>query len=543
MVPPYVIKNDTITSIGQFQQKAIPLNCIFTTSTDAKFNKAVFYKLEEALACFCSRYWNISAKKSIRFFQEAWRDNFKDVGSKHKDLYAHLSDVPTLVISPILKNGRLIFRFYWWGLSIDSADAHLNDIANELDSGFVITSNSGHCYSDETVEAILAVCIDKLEAFISFFADMYYWNFYRIGPTLPTLLSQSYVRLSTDEVKEYFVEYESSLRKAVESNVEFCDLKTNWSDFAPAISDKENAVNLLLGYIETLPESKQIKELSLIKDIREFANNHHTHTHIDYLIRNIQANILRERENGINWAVHKSTELSILYIIQTCLNALKVLPSCDSFHLIKKDTKLAVAAFFTKDNEIVSWGKNGVWLFLAPKFYCPKNLFSGDRFSCPVESLNKIEQIIIANMNKEDVSAILDSQYQYLQKELRPLASKIDDLFKDYINNVKEAILHECEAKEVESLNRKELKYEDIVQWLRKAKTQMGELSFNGAFLCKSRSGLFDKYPYKMYMCLTKDKQPLINSNHPKCVISFMETDDTLDDMFGSNDSMQLNFK
>lgn len=211
MVPPYVIKNDTITSIGQFQQKAIPLNCIFATSTDAKFNKAVFYKLEEALACFCSRYWNISAKKSIRFFQEAWRDNFKDVGSKHKDLYAHLSDVPTLVISPIIKKEKLIFRFYWWGLSPNPEDAHVGDVANILDPELSVSVTTGQTYTEDIIDIILNECAPKLEAFISYFADLYYWTFYKKAPSLPKLLYSDLDSLSPGNKDEYNSLYKNML--------------------------------------------------------------------------------------------------------------------------------------------------------------------------------------------------------------------------------------------------------------------------------------------------------------------------------------------
>lgn len=215
MVPPYVIKNDTILSVNLQPEKAIPLNCILTTSSDNKFSKAVFYKLEETIACFCSKYWNVSANKSIRFFQESWRDNFKDIGVKHKDLYAHLSDVPTLVISPIIKNGKLIFRFYWWGLSNDPMDAHLNDIANELDPEVNVAIEVNHNYTEEEISIILSVCIPKLEAFISFFADMYYWNFYKQRPKLPELIHTQSICLGQKEISEYMSTYGNQVVKYI----------------------------------------------------------------------------------------------------------------------------------------------------------------------------------------------------------------------------------------------------------------------------------------------------------------------------------------
>lgn len=220
MVPPYVIKNDVIASQDQSGRKAIPLNCILTTSTDNKFNRAIFYKLEEAMACFCSKYWNVSADKSIRFFQEAWRDSFKDVGSKHKDLYSHLSDVPTLVMSPVIKNDKLIFRFYWWGLSPDPADAHLYDTANELNPEVNVSFIAGMDYTEKLVESVLSVCVPKLEAFVSFFADMYYWNYYGIPPLLPSLIINE-KRLKENVKEEIVCQYDELLESSMSDKMIF----------------------------------------------------------------------------------------------------------------------------------------------------------------------------------------------------------------------------------------------------------------------------------------------------------------------------------
>ncbi len=71
----------------------------------------------------------------------------------------------------------------------------------------------------------------------------------------------------------------------------------------------------------------------------------------------------------------------------------------------------------------------------------------------------------------------------------------------------------------------------------------MGSQKFDGAFLVKDRGGFFDKYPYKIYICLTLNKTPLTEMSHPKCIISFESTDDTLDEMFGKNQNVQINFK
>ena len=190
MVPPYVIKNESILSLEADTGQAIPLNCILASSSDGNFNNAVYFRLEENLADFCSRYWNVSAVKSIRFLQETWRDTYSDADSKRKNLYVHLKHVPTLVISPIIKNDKLLFRFYWWGLSVNPAEAHVDEV-NELDPELTIPITRSQQYTQEEINQILNECTPKLEAFISYFADLYYWNFYKESPTLPSLISST----------------------------------------------------------------------------------------------------------------------------------------------------------------------------------------------------------------------------------------------------------------------------------------------------------------------------------------------------------------
>lgn len=220
MVPPYVLKNDILLSLGWSDRGVIPLNCILTTSTDSKFNNAVFYRLEEDIACFCSRYWNVSACKSIRFLQETWRHTStnKDVGSYHKDLYAHLADIPTLIISPVIIGGKLLFRFYWWGLSPNPEDAHLNDVANMFDPELSVPFETGQAYTDDVVSLILAECTPKLEAFISYFADLYYWSFYKKVPTLPNLLSSKAIVLQHETLSEYMLAYGKCIVQSLEDS-------------------------------------------------------------------------------------------------------------------------------------------------------------------------------------------------------------------------------------------------------------------------------------------------------------------------------------
>jgi len=205
LVPPYVIANAPLT-IGASVEQCIPLNCILTTSSNLSFNRHVFPRIEEQIAIFCSKYWNISANKSIRFFQEAWKDTANDVGSLHKDIYAHLKNVPTLLISPVLKNESILFRFYWWGLSLDPTDAHVDEL-NELNPELSISITSDTKFDGEISNLIVKECVPKLEAFISFFADLYYWNYYKEAPYLPSLLEHRDIVLNEAESYDYVDSY------------------------------------------------------------------------------------------------------------------------------------------------------------------------------------------------------------------------------------------------------------------------------------------------------------------------------------------------
>lgn len=542
LVPPYVIANAPLT-LGPTVEQCIPLNCILTTSSDLGFNNNVFHKLEEQLARFCSKYWNVSSNKSIRFFQEAWKDDAKDLGSRHKDIYAHLKNVPTFLICPVLKNDTILFRFYWWGLSLDPSDAHIDEL-NELNPELSIPVTPKMKYDDEVINLIIQECVPKLEAFISFFADLYYWNFYSVVPSLPNLISQGYITIGADDKSQYFNTLSNVFNKSLTQKNRLSYPTNSWVSFIPTFSDVNDFVVLITNYIKALPDCRISDCNSLISEIKEIPNlSGDSINELNKASNRISHIIDQIRHHNITWKIVKSDYLSVLDVIKTCQEAMPLLPECDSFNIIKRDDKLAVIAFFSHNGEIVAWDDFGVWIFMSPKFFAPKDLFLGDRFSCDANSLELYYEIIEKNMNKEDVLAIIDAQYEQIKQELRPAASKLEDVFSNFVNSLKETIAQEQVSKEVETFNRKELKYEDIVKWLRSAKAIMGSIPFNGAFLTKGKGGFFDKYHFKMYVCLTNDRQPLADENHPKVIFSYDKTDDTLDDMFGKNESVQLNFK
>ncbi len=214
MVPPYVLKNESLYDSEYDENYTIPLNCILTGSSNMALNSSVMGALEENLADFCSQYWNVANSRSVRFLQEAWRNPNVGADSTRLNLYVHLKNIPTLVLSPVVKEDRrLVFRFYWWGMSPDAAQAHINGI-DEFDPE--ITMPSVFPVSEEDRARILDECTPKLAALISYFADLYYWNFYRLPPVLPGLISSGAIGLSRRDVQGYATLCGKSM-------AEFCD--------------------------------------------------------------------------------------------------------------------------------------------------------------------------------------------------------------------------------------------------------------------------------------------------------------------------------
>ncbi len=208
MSPPYVIKHDCLYGIdSDINTFRLPINCIMTTSTNSKFNSKIFPRLEEEIANFCSQYWNVNSNKSIRYFQDAWRNNTIDLGSKVYDLYAHLRDVPTIVLSPIIKNEKLLFRFHWWGVSLNPKDVFIDNIDNEFDPELYDVFNNDFDYSEININKIIENAGTKLKAFISYFADLYYWNFYSDNFLLPKLIENNILHLPHEDKVNYCQEY------------------------------------------------------------------------------------------------------------------------------------------------------------------------------------------------------------------------------------------------------------------------------------------------------------------------------------------------
>lgn len=209
-VPPFIIKNESLpflNAVSREELQTIPVNCILTPSMNSSFNLKVFPFLEEKLAQFFSQYWNVNTLKAIRFYQNAWRNSITDVGSKMYDLKAHLNEVPTIVLFPMIEDNKLLFSFSWWGFSTNTEDEHIMEADNTYDPELSVSIGDGMSYTPEVVDTILNEIIPKIAAFISYFADLYYWNFYHISPTLPSILASEAISLDYNSRLEHINSY------------------------------------------------------------------------------------------------------------------------------------------------------------------------------------------------------------------------------------------------------------------------------------------------------------------------------------------------
>ena len=544
-VPPFIIKNECLPLldiIQQEQMKTVAVNCILTPSMDSSFNLKVFPLLEERLAQFFSKYWATNSEQAIRFYQQAWRNNITDVGSMMHDLKAHLSEVPTIVLSPIIEDNKLLFTFSWWGFSGKAEDEHILEPNNTYNPELSIDIKPCMDYPTEIIDTLLNEITFKLEAFISYFADLYYWNYYHLAPKLPSLLHSGKIELY--ETKEYSNQY-SDLLKVFFTGTEVIDnLSGIWKAFIPIINNNSLFIDGVLDYIQRIPDNYRIEQ----RDFLSVLEGEDITPSQKHKINSLKSEVALLLENlnidSLNFKVYKSKNLTLKEVIDIMLPIGRLLPRHDSFNIIVNKKKLYALAFFSFGDKIVTWGNHGICIFQSQSLIVPNKIFNENfsMFSCSSNQLNDLLKLLEYIMTKKEILELLDTHYNQLKQNLIPVSTQLEDVFAEFVSQVKSDLAKEFKNREAEQFNRKELRYEEIVKWLRQAREAMGEQPFNGAFLTKQKAGLFDKYPYKLYICLTVDKQPLVEANHPKGIFCYGKTDDSIDDMFGNNESVQLNF-
>lgn len=221
LVPPFVMKNESLPLLpDEFCNNAstekVAMHCILTNCTDTQFNVKIFPELEERLSGYFCEYWNIGSPHSILFYQGGWKDSTKDARPYISNLKSELGTLPTLVISPVItENNGLQFLFSCWGIG---AEQELSDNSIFVPQGLKFEYKPNHSYSEEEKESVLDELVPSLEAFISFFADVYYWFYYGTPPLLPSLIKKIKLKIMENE---FLYQYETLLESSISDGVVF----------------------------------------------------------------------------------------------------------------------------------------------------------------------------------------------------------------------------------------------------------------------------------------------------------------------------------
>lgn len=279
-VPPFIIKNESlplIEGLSKDTTNTIAVNCILTPSMDSSFNLKIFPKMEEYLARFCSKYWASNSAKAIRFYQNAWRNNITDIGSKMHDLKAHLNEVPTIVLSPIIDDDKLTFSFSWWGFSNNPDDEHLMEADNIYDPELSVSVSKNMTYTEDSINSLLEEAVPKLAAFISYFADLYYWNYYHMTPSLPVIMrgNPAFANLTSMYIKQYeniLLNYVSERKNGYIESIPIVRTVQNLK-----VLNKNNTIaDILLDKLLTYKDRLSSIDISLISKLANQSQKHST---------------------------------------------------------------------------------------------------------------------------------------------------------------------------------------------------------------------------------------------------------------------------
>ncbi len=271
LVPPYVITNQSLLTLDDNQHALVPPTCILTTSWDRKFNEAIFPRLEERIARFCARHWNISMPKSIRFMQQAWRDNTIDARARVKNLHAHLKAIPTLVISSKISDVGLSFPFQWWGISTAACDCAINE-SRELTIELNVPVTQNRNYTEEEIRTIVEGAGNQLEMLISYFADLYYWYFYAEIPKLPYLADTKILPIDGECKKFLYKSYLEAFENQLHIKRELVK-SLQYLESVSCLSGKSDFLELATKNIENITSRRAIS-VSELRNLRIFNNKH-----------------------------------------------------------------------------------------------------------------------------------------------------------------------------------------------------------------------------------------------------------------------------
>lgn len=389
LVPPFVIKNEYLPVL-EFEEReqnhTIPVNCIMTTSSDTKFNLKIFTLLEEKLAQFFSKHWR--GDKAIRFYQQAWRNNVTDIGAMMHDIKAHLSEVPTIVLSPIIDGNKLKFAFSWWGMSNKIEDEHIAEPDNVFDPELSVEFTPGMDYDEKTIEKIVDETFNKLAAFISYFADLYYWNFYKFAINVPNFIATGILNVQ-NEIKNALI---LNLINALDNNMDFIDVahRLSYIKSLQKVDCEVDINKILCQEIKNIEECKFL-QVDALNELTEIKNN----KKVSQLIVEHTEEIIEEIEI-IDDAI-LNHEYLYRFMVQNMQKAFK----CSLFSYIEWSPNIIIGCFCNEDYEPCIYNISNTsrfFVFIASEAPLNENPYL--TFEIKVIPINNILKKI--NMAKKD---------------------------------------------------------------------------------------------------------------------------------------------
>ncbi len=283
IVPPFVMKDESIGFLGEsnvINNSTIPLHCIMGKSSDKNFNRIVFPLIESRLSETIYQHWGAESLHTILFYSGACKDNQPLCTARINNMQYQLNDLPVLVITPHISNDKDGINFYYyislWGINGNETRTdfeYLPESVQEscIDRGYSYRKDAQ--YTEDEIDAIVKEQVEALSLFIGYIADMYYWNYYRITPILPTL---KYVSKQASFVKEIEKLYIDAYREFIKDNINILlptDSVKLLNSLKPIFSDNSfqdelsNLVNLCLMMRKSIESSASISEILLLDNI------------------------------------------------------------------------------------------------------------------------------------------------------------------------------------------------------------------------------------------------------------------------------------
>ena len=194
LVPPYVMKGNSILLNGTFHanQTKLAMHCIIAPSMNPQFDRKVLPGIEDKVASFVKKHYSTNTDHPIIFYQNAWKNDMVDACALVKDLYAHTSGLPVLIISPRFnKYGKMFFLFSFWGLGSNEEGQSSEFInARFIPNGITEPFEPINTYTKEEIDDITNGITPAMEGFIGYIADNFFWSYDKVAPVMPALMAR-----------------------------------------------------------------------------------------------------------------------------------------------------------------------------------------------------------------------------------------------------------------------------------------------------------------------------------------------------------------